>query len=360
MKAQRITIALSLLLAMLAWVYLTPQATRPAGSVAEAKKSAPISVPPSTIIAAPVLPAQPAPAETTLADAKAQLLKLLAQKEASNLTPDQRRALMGSHDIETLTAKSRAQEQSLDDIKQLVASMTPEDRQALYSWVQSSPDIPNADRNSTRNWILMGWAENDPISAAAFAEGLGPGEMNMVADDWSKTDSKAAFAWAESLPEGLGRERAVDVSLYRLANLDAPAAWEIATTHFAPGQYGSFLGHIIIAWGEKDPAAAADALTSVTHGALRAKWGTSASNVNLMPNLRNVSDLLLMSWMRQDPQAAADWVASLPEGPLHATSAECLGQLQKAYAIMKSSPVGVWTSTSSTIFVGGRVIRLHP
>ncbi|MFA6289625.1 MAG: hypothetical protein WC661_19770 [Opitutaceae bacterium] len=197
------------------------------------------------------------------------------------------------------------------------------------------------DRENTLRDILGLLATKDPAQALALLATTHALNQNharqCIAENWTLTDPKAAFAWALSQPP-------------------------------APAQ--TLISAVLFKWGERDPEAALEAVTALPSnpadnyvtGWLLTKWlrlspGESAAWIKAQPNPdpvlmdaaikalgatqpavavqlleKTMSDearlvrtkTLTEIWSRSDPLAAAQWLQMRPKDSTYLAAAECV------------------------------------
>ncbi len=160
----------------------------------------------------------------------------------------------------------------------LASQMTAKDIQSALTWVRNLPEgTPDVTRKQVLQNVIGAFASSNPTGAAAYAQSLasdpylGPTVAQLVAAAWAKSDGQAAYAWAESLPNGATRDSAMSASV---------------------------AGNIPVL-SKTDPSQAAQALASLPAGAARVSAATE----------------LARNWVAQDMPASVQWVSTLPAGP---------------------------------------------
>ncbi len=158
-----------------------------------------------------------------------------------------------------------------------------------------------------------------------------------VAAQWASSDPKAAAAWVDTLPEGRGRSRAAVQMSYGWVERDAPAA----AAHAARSKDAGLLSAVAGKWAESDPVAAAVWAEALPDGLPRSRaiagavaiWGQSdpraaTAYAVALPdeNLRTAAVAAAVSaWGFSAPDEAAAWVGALPECPLRDRALAALG-----------------------------------
>jgi len=112
-----------------------------------------------------------------------------------------------------------------------VQSLDPDRIGQTLSEVEAMKD--SRERMQLRMMILSRWAESDPRSAIAYAQGLGSATekrqaIASVVGSWGAKDFPAAKAWVEALPAGMLRKQAMQNLFMAEAQKDPAAAMGMA------------------------------------------------------------------------------------------------------------------------------------
>ncbi len=196
---------------------------------------------------------------------------------------------------------------SRDDlILHVASSLAKQDFQSAINWAQGlAQDVPDSVRQKAWRQIIDTIAVKDPSSAAAYAQSLitdpnARAAVIGVADDWAKSDSKAALAWTESLPPGPTRDSAMAAAVAGFSHIDAVEAWNYALNNLPAGTPATKAAQAEIAvfLSKTNPVAAAQAVMTLPPGNSR-----SFATPIIADNLA-----------QQDASAAAKFVESIPVG----------------------------------------------
>lgn len=187
-----------------------------------------------------------------------------------------------------------------------VPPATPE---AAAEWANSLENL--GARSQALNGVVMGWAEVDPASAAAWVVQLKEDDAWLVASvagPWGRKDPQSAASWVESLSS---------------ASVKTMACQNLATS------WGASHREQAMAWAEKlqneDEKQAAFggiarvwAMTDST-GALQ--WAQSLEDEKCK---RVVVAQVVSGWGMKDRGAAEKWVTDLPDGDFKKAAQEAL------------------------------------
>jgi hypothetical protein len=120
---------------------------------------------------------------------------------------------------------------------------------------------------------------------------------------WAQSDPKAALAWAQQLPEGPAKDRALrDIIGTAWALRDPKAAVEFASTLPSGGSRDVVMSDIARRWAGTDPLSASQWLAALPD-----------DQTNPGQRYRLIEDVA-RGWLQSDPAKAAAWLAttSLP------------------------------------------------
>ncbi len=198
------------------------------------------------------------------------------------------------------------------------------DPRAALEW---SSQLEGAARQKAINGVLGQWSNSAPRAAAAFAQGLAPGEerstaFQTVAEKWAGSDYRAALQWAESLPpeENAG---ALGKAVERWSLEDPVAAATYVQNELPPGNgRDRALRTTAVQWSKEDPASAADWVI------------VQEENDSSRKALRDVMKV----WADEDSLGASQWLANQEPGPaidsaIVSLTNEVLGEDPEAAAI---------------------------
>lgn len=177
---------------------------------------------------------------------------------------------------------------------------------AMVSWMEIS--LPETSRQELYGPLFRQWAKTDPSAVAALlrqmvspSQGITTGISSawidlsgQVAAQWATADVNSAVAWAQSLPEGPAKAKALAQVSYRWTETDPQGAAAYAAQQNNP----QLLGNVAAKWAESNPQAAAAWARGLPSG----EGGERA-----------IASLTAM-WAQKDPMAAATYAASLPPG----------------------------------------------
>lgn len=184
---------------------------------------------------------------------------------------------------------------------------------ALGKYVKTDPDpatrfVANMPRGGTRNeafrLMMDGWASSDPDAAWKFAESSADARnssevwialsQEMVGKDVKGSMARLSVSDDSDRSASLARS----IVLKRIETEDPSVVLEWAAS--LPGSVGTAArDSAVVAWAERDAAAASS------------YFAKSAD-----PALRSRAPLLAASWSEQDPAAAARWVGSFDDPAL--------------------------------------------
>ncbi len=224
---------------------------------------------------------------------------------------------------------------SLEALANTSAEWGRKDPANAMAWAQN---LPAADprRFGIVQSILAGWAEREPVRAAAYLQerlfdGGEGGELyfssvGLVAERWARIDLNAAAQWASTLPGGRVRRDALRRVATAWTATDLPGAARWAGTLPADAAHGEAWQVIVAAWPGNDfdgegawvsnlPAGPDRDETVALHAAKIAPtdpakallWARTINGPEIQA--RSV-DAILAGWQRGDPAAARNWAAA--------------------------------------------------
>lgn len=155
--------------------------------------------------------------------------------------------------------------------------------------------------------ILFGkWAETEPQAALDSALGLAGyasfGAVATALEVWVTADLPGAMAWAQKLPAGVKRGRAMSSLIDIFAKRDPAAAFQFLQTlpkdQINDGAYFSIFSE----WATRDPRAAASQVSAIPRGSV---WSAQ--------NREYAIGQIAFHWAETDPAAALAWARQLPD-----------------------------------------------
>ena len=173
--------------------------------------------------------------------------------------------------------------------------MAETDPESAFSFLQTLAK----DNVRDEYWSLFStWATADPVTAAARAMSLPPGQsrenvFGEIASSWAEKDVNAALSWARNLPPGRDRTNALRSAWSRWASTNPQLAAESAAALPPGAERNRIFSTVASAWARTDPPA-------------------SLAWANSLPAGKNQQDALrsiTSRWAEREPQAASDYVA---------------------------------------------------
>ena len=234
-----------------------------------------------------------------------------------------------------LTARKPPGETSQAALLNAGAEWGRQDPANALAWAQN---LPAADprRFGIVQSILAGWAERDPVHAAAYLQerlydgGEGSelyfASVGLVAERWARLDVNAAAQWAATVPGRRARRDAFHRVAAAWATADLPAAARWAGTLSTDPARGEAWQVIVASWPGSDfdgegawvsnlPAGADRDETVALHAAKIAP--TDPEKALLWARTINGPDIqarsvaaILSGWARTDSAAARNWAAA--------------------------------------------------
>lgn len=177
----------------------------------------------------------------------------------------------------------------------VVAEYMDQGAAAAMNWTQTITD-PRLQQGAVRK-VASDVARTDPAAAAAYVanfsnEETAPGNVAMVAQQWSYKSAQDAVNWALSLPAGAMQDAALSASLPSLAIKNPAAAEQLLNT--------------LPASSATDPAKARLAREYVNTDPVRAvAWANTISDVRTRDH---VVQQVMGNWQRRDPAGAAQFL----------------------------------------------------
>jgi hypothetical protein len=207
----------------------------------------------------------------------------------------------------------------------------------------------SAARNLAASLIRQ-WAVSDAWAASKWAEKMPAGvaktrALKGVGIEYANQDVMKSIQWAWDLPEGSDRSSVIQSIGYEASRIEPVAALTIAVGSLPVSvERDDLIKHASMQWATSEPRDAAEWAIQLQDVRLRSRvivnvataWSNtdpeSAADfavLNIEPG-RAQNDAvvgIVQRWVQVDPEAAADWVASFPEGELFDTAAENLRKL---------------------------------
>jgi hypothetical protein len=182
-----------------------------------------------------------------------------------------------------------------------------------WQWLDKNASGPLKEQGLTA--LMQGWAHEDPRGAAEWFVRIGSTSqavLNALVSTWADLNPRAAAEWIESLTDPdnkmIGR-----VTLAGEWAQQSPAA---AAEYFTPiiatvdHRMGVDLAAALVnSWGAGDPAAAAEWIAKLPHGAVR----------------DDAAGTLATIWAAADIQAAIKWTDTLTEPEMKKNTIDHLG-----------------------------------
>jgi len=189
-------------------------------------------------------------------------------------------------------------------IAQSVVGWAQRDPQGALAWANSISDV-NA-RNNAIGIALRVWAESDPVTASQqilerFPNGRWRDDvLRTLAEQWSKTDPRAAGEYFLQLPAGEIRNNAMSEIALNWADSDLTGALDWVESLPADESTRAARRNAVNRWAESDPRAAAEYFMKTDSEAGQGADGTLAR--------------LAGNWARTDPDSALSWARGLDDG----------------------------------------------
>ncbi len=180
---------------------------------------------------------------------------------------------------------------------------------ALSEWSQSNPreawlwadaNLEGSLRQRGLNDLLMGWTRRSPADAAAWlasTELASPSLFNVLSRTWAESDPLAALAWVSGLPEGKAKHQGLIAVADAYAADDPKAAVSEFQSLLEKEDNPDLVVALTNRWAKLDPAAAAEWVKSLPDGVSR----------------REASATLATVWAASDVRAALAWSATISD-----------------------------------------------
>ena len=204
-----------------------------------------------------------------------------------------------------------------------------------------------------RELLLRRWAEGNPKTAADWIEqfrGLSVcGDyLVQVAVAWADTDYVAAWAWANSLPEGESKQKALMAAAYEESRFDPKTVLAATSTLPSSADRDRLLAYAVSQWTSSDPAAAKLWVEKLSNPTLRQMLGASAvvaladsdgaGAANLAaefldsgPEQDRVAVAVVQRWAQNVPLSAAQWIIQFPDTPVREEALQALATVWTAH-----------------------------
>jgi hypothetical protein len=183
----------------------------------------------------------------------------------------------------------------------LLNRLAEHDFDAALSWLKQMPD--GRGKQQALNQFSWRWIQTAPAAAAEYASTLPPGRsrddfLRNVAMQWSNQDPEAAVRWATALDDPRVKQQALTAALGSWSGQE-PQAAATYVAGLPPGRLQNEAAVSVAAnWAGEDPAAALD-------------WVRGFGDD---PTRRNALQSVISRWATDDPAGAGAWVQSQPAG----------------------------------------------
>ncbi len=251
-----------------------------------------------------------------------------------------------SNPSEALTYAKTLSDASLQsDVLRALASNSESDPKALLDAVVEYMPAGDNYRDAVRN-IFSNWARRDPAAAAAAVASLPAGRVqsesiSSIAAQWVASGKREeALQWVRQLPEGQGRESALENIFSKWASDNPQQA--IAAANALPADLrGKVIDSIASGWSRNDPQGVLRWAGSLTDAAQRrdvlgralTQWADSSpeSAAGYLDRLSaedkaEILPRVVDRWASKNTEAAAEWLARQPAGPAKDSAIERIGQ----------------------------------
>ncbi len=186
-----------------------------------------------------------------------------------------------------------------NSVSNVAGQFARSDMAGALTWAES---LPAESRGTAFSGIAYTWRQQDPKAAFDYfakhelmTEG---GYMvNQALRNWTQSDAKEALAWANTLPDGKLKDRALSTVIVSMADSDPRGAAKMLPTLSASARDDA-AGNLAARWATNDPNAAAQWAASLPEGDSRSKA------------TRNI----VATWADRDLAKTAAWVEKLPAG----------------------------------------------
>jgi hypothetical protein len=209
--------------------------------------------------------------------------------------------------------------------------------------------------------LVRRWAENDPVTAAAWTSQIPEdtgrrAAFEQVALAWADTDLPAATGWVQALPENEGKHTAILALAYETARTEPVAALELTSPLPPTLERDDLLVHAVSQWAGTDSTTAAAWALGVADPTLRERLVAAvaiasaeqdgAAAATLAANALGAGDeqnratvSIVQRWAQASPQAAASWVSQFPDIPSRAAAVE---NLMAIWTAQDADAAGHW------------------
>lgn len=189
-----------------------------------------------------------------------------------------------------------------DLLQQAARAWLRRDPSAALEWVNAVEEA-SVRRIVIRQHVDNLLASNDPASAVAWLDRIWEpiardALVSRVGEAWGRIDGQVAWQWAASLPVGETREIAIQSILSSWAEQQPIEAAAAAVNQLPPQEQSHGVLAVLLAWTQRDPAAAASWVSLFPESPLRE---TATQNV-------------VGNWATFDVESARQWLAGLPAG----------------------------------------------
>ena len=215
-------------------------------------------------------------------------------------------------------------------------------------------------------YLTRKWAEESPIEASRWAEGLKPREaraaaLTQIALGFATTQPTEAATWAARLPAGEERDRVVAMICGELSRTEPLSAIELASSTLGSArEYPEIVAQAASQWAAQDSKSALAWALQCTDESLRPvlieaiapaiadRDGPAALLLaEQMPDdeaAYRVATVAIARWAERDPRAAADFVEKLDHGFLRD---EIASQLITIWEKYRPTDAAAWKVTQA-------------
>ena len=244
------------------------------------------------------------------------------------------------------------------DLNKLSDSIDQHNARAILAFVETLRDN---EKSMVLPIVISRWAELDPQAAVAYAQNLPVGSfrnraLTSAISGWAEHDTAAAMAWVDQMPPGQQREQAMQTIVSALADKDPKAALTFLAKPPTESQTSNLYWPIFSRWTMTDPLAAAQQAPQMPAGTNRdtalqvigSSWANQDPEAayawaNTLPagqGRNNALQNIFASWANKDPQKAASMIDALPAGSVRDQS---ISNIARQWAITDVRAALKWT-----------------
>lgn len=199
------------------------------------------------------------------------------------------------------------------------------------AWVWTEKNLSGPLREQSQADLMIGWTRRNPSLAAAWVTDTGLQSrllLSTVGTTWAEQDPRSAAAWADSLSTTVARQATKIAVAAEWARQDPPMAADFFENEINATEDLDLATVIADIWGTTDPAATARWIEDLQPGKVRDQAASTLASV----------------WATRDIEAAVAWSETIAD---RATRSQVISHLGTTWGALDPDRAIGWLSTLS-------------